>query len=203
MHYSTSCVAWSWATQEVGRRGLGVLLWCLLTHHLTQEPPSWVGKGGRMRILGVDPGLTATGYAVLDAGQGTPVVRASGLARSRSRRPLEERIREIYDELAAVVAEWRPGVTVMEYGFPKTAILMGHVRGAICLASAQHGARVLEVSPAEVKNALTGSGRASKEQIQRAVTRMLRLREPPRSEHVSDALALALVGAAREGATLR
>ncbi len=161
-----------------------------------------------MRVLGVDPGLTATGYAVLDVGEGTPVVRVSGCARSSSRQPLEERIRAIYEELAAVVAEWRPGVTVMEglyseYGFPKTAILMGHVRGAICLASAQHGARVLEVSPAEVKSALTGSGRAGKEQIQRAVTRMLRLREEPRSEHVSDALALALVGAAREGATLR
>ncbi len=87
-----------------------------------------------------------------------------------------------------------------EYKFPRTAIVMGHVRGVICLAANQVGARVLEVSPAEVKSALTGSGRATKEQIQRAVTRMLRLESAPKNEHIADALALALVGAAREGA---
>src|SRR5208337_2598304 len=106
-----------------------------------------------MRVLGIDPGLTATGYAVLDAARGVPQVRATGCARSVARQPLEERIASIYQEIAGVLAEWRPGVAVMEglyseYGFPKTAILMGHVRGAICLAAVQHGARVLEVSPA-------------------------------------------------------
>ena len=160
-----------------------------------------------MCIIGVDPGLTATGYAVLDVGDGLPRVRASGCARSNSRQPLEERLRAIYDEVAEVIGEWRPGVTVLEglysdYGFPRTAIIMGHVRGAICLAAALNGARILEVSPAEVKSALTGSGRASKEQIQRAVTRVLRLESPPKNEHICDALALALVGATREGASL-
>jgi crossover junction endodeoxyribonuclease RuvC len=120
---------------------------------------------------------------------------------------VEARLRAIYDELEAVFGRWRPAVAVLEglyaeYGFPRTAILMGHVRGVICLAAQQSGARVVEVSPAEVKSALTGSGRASKEQIQRAVTRMLGLREPPDSEHVCDALALALVGVAREGVVL-
>jgi crossover junction endodeoxyribonuclease RuvC len=116
-------------------------------------------------------------------------------------------VRAIYDELTAVLSRWRPSVTVLEglyaeYGFPRTAILMGHVRGAICLAANQSGARVMEVSPAEVKSALTGSGRADKEQIRRAVTRMLGLPAAPKSEHVCDALALALVGAAREGIEL-
>ena len=165
--------------------------------------------------MGVDPGLAATGYAVLEAGNG-PAGRPAGrslrvhewgCARSRSGQPVEARLRAIYDELEAVFSRWRPAVAVLEglyaeYGFPRTAILMGHVRGVICLAAQQSGARVVEVSPAEVKSALTGSGRASKEQIQRAVTRMLGLREPPDSEHVCDALALALVGVAREGVVL-
>jgi crossover junction endodeoxyribonuclease RuvC len=157
-----------------------------------------------MIVLGVDPGLSATGYAVLDAGNGRAGVRELGCARSRSKQPLEARLRAIYDEVFAVLARWRPEVAVLEglyseYRFPRTAILMGHVRGAICLAADQSGARVVEISPAEVKQALTGSGRASKGQIRRAVTRMLALDSPPDSEHICDALAMAVVGAAREG----
>ncbi len=160
-----------------------------------------------MRVIGVDPGLTATGYAVIDAGEGVPRVRAAGCPRSESKQPMEARIRTIYDEVVAVLEQWRPGVMVLEglfaeYEFPRTAIIMGHVRGAICLAAVQTGARVLEVSPAEVKSALTGSGRATKEQIRRSVSRMLHLEAAPRNEHINDALALALVGAAREGAPI-
>ena len=138
-----------------------------------------------MRVIGVDPGLTATGYGVVDVGQGIPLVRAVGCPRSQSRQPLEVRICGIYDELLGVLEQWRPGLMVLEglfseYKFPRTAITMGHVRGVICLAATQAGARVLEVSPAEVKSALTGSGRATKEQVQRSLVRMLRL-EAPRS----------------------
>ena len=160
-----------------------------------------------MIVLGIDPGLAATGYAVLDAENGRLRLRDSGCARSASRQPIEARVRAIYDDISQVLARWRPAIAVLEglyseYGFPRTAILMGHVRGVICLAAEQSGARVVEVSPAEVKQALTGSGRASKEQIRRAVTRMLSLPSPPESEHVCDALGLALVGAAREGVNL-
>ncbi len=157
-----------------------------------------------MIVLGIDPGLSATGYAVLEAGNGSLTVRESGCAHSKARRPVEERVRAIYDELTDVLSRWQPAVAVLEglyadYRFPRTAIMMGHVRGVICLAAGQAGARVMEVSPAELKKALTGSGRASKDQIRRAVTRMLGLRTQPQSEHVCDALALALVGLAREG----
>jgi crossover junction endodeoxyribonuclease RuvC len=160
-----------------------------------------------MIVLGIDPGLAATGYAVLEAENGLLRLRDSGCARSPSRKPIEARVRAVYDGISEVLARWRPGIAALEglyseYKFPRTAILMGHVRGVICLAAEQNGARVVEISPAEVKQALTGSGRASKEQIQRAVTRMLRLPVPPESEHVCDALGLALVGAAREGVSL-
>jgi len=160
-----------------------------------------------MLVLGVDPGLAATGYAVLEAENGKLQVRESGCAQSSSKQPMEARVRSIYDELADVLQRWRPGIAVLEglyadYDFPRTAILMGHVRGVICLAAEQNGARVMEIAPAAVKRALTGSGRAGKAQIGRAVTRMLSLKSTPKSEHVCDALALALVGAAREGIDL-
>ncbi|MFB3880684.1 MAG: crossover junction endodeoxyribonuclease RuvC [Armatimonadota bacterium] len=160
-----------------------------------------------MIVLGIDPGLSETGYAILEAGDGSLRLRHAGCVRTKSRQPMESRVRAVYDELLAVASEWRPEVAVLEglyseYAYPRTAILMGHVRGVICLAADQAGARVLELSPAEVKQALTGSGRASKEQIKRAVTRMLWLKEAPDSEHICDALALALVGAAREGVDL-
>jgi len=162
---------------------------------------------GEMVVLGVDPGLAATGYAVLAAADGGPRLLECGCARSRNGQALEARVAAIYQQLTRALGKWRPSLAVLEglysdYGFPRTAILMGHVRGVICLAAHESGARVMEVSPAEVKSALTGSGRASKEQIQRAVTRMLGLQQAPRSEHVCDAIALALVGAAREGASL-
>ncbi len=160
-----------------------------------------------MVVLGIDPALAATGYAVLEVGNGRPRVRASACIRTASRQPIEARVRAVYDELLAVATRWQPQIAALEglyseYSFPRTAILMGHVRGVICLAADQAGARVVEISPAEVKQALTGSGRAGKDQIKRAVTRMLSLKEPPASEHISDALALALVGAAREGIDL-
>jgi crossover junction endodeoxyribonuclease RuvC len=160
-----------------------------------------------MIVLGIDPGLSATGYAALEVGNGRPKVLGLGCARSNSRHTLEARLRTIYDQLAEVSRQWQPHLAVLEglysdYAYPRTAILMGHVRGVICLAADQSGAKVLEVSPAEVKQALTGSGRATKEQVERAVTRMLSLKESPESDHICDALALALVGAAREGVDL-
>jgi len=173
-------------------------------------------RGGKARsrkimVVGVDPGLTATGYAVLEAATRTDDGRwqvcESGCVRSKRGQPVELRLDAIHGELDEVLARWRPAIMVLEglyseYGFPRTAILMGHVRGVICLAAARNEMRVVEIAPAEMKRALTGSGRAGKDQIRRAVTRMLGLKKAPRSEHVCDAMALAVVGALREGAVL-
>ena len=157
-----------------------------------------------MIVLGVDPGLTATGYAVIEVGNGSLQIRQCGCARSKKTQTLEARVRSIYDEVSALASRWRPEIAVLEglyseYRYPRTAILMGHVRGVICLAADQNGSTIVELAPAEVKQAITGSGRAGKEQIKRAVTRMLSLAEPPDTDHECDALALALVGAARHG----
>ena len=157
--------------------------------------------------MGVDPGLSGTGYAVLQAdGAGLKLCEA-GSIRTGSRQPLEVRLEEIFSRLEQLLEKWRPQTMVLEdlyadYSFPRTAIVMGHVRGAICLACRRAGARLVEVAPATLKQALTGSGRASKEQVHRAVLRLLAPQCFAGSHHVSDAVALALVGAFR-GKALR
>jgi crossover junction endodeoxyribonuclease RuvC len=101
-----------------------------------------------------------------------------------------------------LLAEHGPGALVLEdlyaeYRFPRTALLMAHARGVICLAAARRGVPLLALAPSEVKHAMTANGAASKAQMQHAVQRRLRLGVLPRPTHVADALALALTGLLR------
>jgi crossover junction endodeoxyribonuclease RuvC len=149
------------------------------------------------RILGVDPGLNITGYAVLEPGQRGPRLCEAGVVRGRTRESLTARLAEIHSGLADVIAALRPTAMAVEqlyshYERPRTAILMGHARGVICLAAAQAGIPVVHYSATQVKKILTGSGRAPKAQIQRAVQRELALPQLPEPPDVADALAIAL-----------
>jgi len=156
-------------------------------------------------VLGVDPGLVGTGWGLVEpAAGGSPAVLASGVITTSGDTPLPARIREIYDGVSDVLAKHEPALLVledlyMEYKFPRTALLMAHARGAICLAAAQRDVEVLALAPAEVKRAIAAHGAASKAQIQVGVQRMLRLPALPRPSHIADALALALTGLSRRG----
>jgi len=149
------------------------------------------------RVLGVDPGLGTTGYAVL---QWTGVklrVEEAGVIRARARGSLAERLAEIYHGLVDVIASLHPSALAIEelyshYKRPRTAILMGHARGVICLAAAEAGIPVAHYSATQVKRILTGSGRAPKGQMQRAVQYELGLAKLPDPPDVADALAIAL-----------
>ena len=146
-------------------------------------------------ILGIDPGLHRTGYGVLDISTGRARLLEAGVIRSH-KKTLAERIKEIYDGVAEVVADFRPDVMALEqlyssYENPRTAILMGHARGAICLAAAQAGIPVVSYEATKVKKTMTGSGRAPKDQIQRAVKLELNLPEIPDPPDVADAIAIA------------
>lgn len=110
----------------------------------------------------------------------------------------------IYDGVDLVLRTHAPALLVLEdlyaeYRFPRTALLMAHARGVICLAARQRAVTLLALAPAEVKRAITANGAASKAQIQTGVQRRLGLRVPPRPSHVADALALALIGLSRQG----
>jgi len=152
-------------------------------------------------VCGIDPGLRTTGYAILaSSGSVTSVVDA-GVCRFDVRPPMAERLRCIHVDLSAILAEHRPQVIAIEelyahYKHPRTAILMGHARGVMLLAAAETGCDVRSYAATRVKRLLTGNGRATKEQMQRAVQHALHLDALPEPNDVADALALALCCAA-------
>jgi crossover junction endodeoxyribonuclease RuvC len=149
------------------------------------------------RILGIDPGLRTTGYGVIDVSSGRARLIEAGVVRPRTGGTLEQRLRELHEGISAVVASTRPEAMVIEelyttYKNPMTAIMMGHARGVLCLAGAQHGVPVHTLAHSLVKRALVGSGAAKKDQVNKMVTQLLGLRRNPEPNDVSDALALAL-----------
>lgn len=149
------------------------------------------------RILGIDPGLRTTGYGVIEFASGRLRLIEAGVVAPDTRHTLEDRLRELHDGMCAVVASTRPDVMVIEelyttYKNPLTAIMMGHARGVLCLAGAQHGVPVHTLAHSLVKRALIGSGAARKEQVNLMVTQLLGLRACVHPNDVSDALALAL-----------
>jgi crossover junction endodeoxyribonuclease RuvC len=153
-------------------------------------------------VLGIDPGLAATGYGLLETSPAGLAVLDAGVIETSARLPLDDRLRLIHDGVAGLLDKHRPVALVLEdlyseYKFPRTALLMAHARGVVCLAAGQHGVRVVTLAPAEVKRAVTGNGAAAKEQIQRAVQHLLALPARPEPSHVADALALAFTGLRR------
>ena len=151
----------------------------------------------RRRILGIDPGLNITGYGVIDvAPTGVSVVEA-GVVRGKTRGDVPARVLEIYDGITDVITSLKPNVMAMEelyshYERPKTAIIMGHARGVLCLAAAQNQLPLNHYSATQIKKILTGSGRAPKNQMQESIRRELGLSEVPEPADVADALAVAL-----------
>lgn len=148
-------------------------------------------------VLGIDPGLNRTGYAVLERSPGKPILREGGVIRSTGDLSLAERVLELGRGLREVICEFKPQVVAIEQvfstaKFPKTAILMAHARGALLFAAADQGVDVVHYTPTQVKRLLTGSGNASKEQIQHAVRQELGLENVLEPNDVADAFAVAL-----------
>ncbi len=149
------------------------------------------------RYLGLDPGLNRTGYALLQRSDDGPRLLEGGVLRSCPADSLARRIHELASGLRDVLEEHRPDAVALEQVFsmgrnPKTAILMAHARGALLSVVAEFDVPIVHYTPAQVKKLLTGSGRASKEQIQGAVRAELRLRRVLEPNDVADASAIAL-----------
>ena len=152
--------------------------------------------------MGIDPGLVATGFGVLEVAPGGVAVVDAGVIATGAHQRLEVRLNAIYRAVHRIIESCAPSLVIVEdlyteYKFPRTAILMGHARGVIYLAARQLGVTVVALSPSEVKRAMTGNGAAGKAQVQRAVQTVLGLKELPRPSHVADALGLAVTGMAR------
>jgi len=152
------------------------------------------------RVLGVDPGLQTTGYAIVEAAPTGPAVCEAGIIRptpGRSSADLAQRLAFLYAGIEEVITQFHPEVVVVEqlyahYEHPRTAILMAHARGVILLAAGKNGLPVVSYNATRIKKTITGHGRATKEQIQRTVQQELRLPKLPEPPDVADALAAAL-----------
>lgn len=155
-----------------------------------------------LRILGIDPGLRTTGYGVIELGAARPKLIEAGVVSPQPAQSLECRLEELHRGIQSVLRAAQPDVIVIEdlytsYKNPRTAIMMGHARGVLCLAGAQQGLPVRTLTHSLVKRVLSGSGSARKDQINAMVTQVLGLRVRPKPNDVSDALALALAYAHR------
>ena len=146
-----------------------------------------------MRVLGIDPGSTCTGYGVLEDGGGEPRIVASGVIRT-SKGPLSLKLRKIFEGLEEVISAHQPDVVVVEEVFhartATSALGLGPARGVALLAAGRAGVEVHEYSARKVKQTVTGHGKAEKQQVRSILKAMLG--ELPAQLDASDALAVAL-----------
>ena len=152
-----------------------------------------------IRVIGIDPGLNITGYGVVVCCSDEVKLLEAGVIRMPRNEDgnLPERLESLFVELRRVIEEFAPQTMCLEEvyshaSYPRTAILMGHARGVICLAARLSGIPVLSFSAKRVKQSVTGNGNASKIQVQRAVQNYFSLHRVPHPPDVADALAVAL-----------
>lgn len=153
-----------------------------------------------MVILGVDPGLNRTGYGIIDSAASRLRFIAAGDIRPPRTGALPARLAVIHRALSQLIAQFQPQIAVLEqifthHAYVNTATLMGHARGAACLAVQEHGLALAEYPPAQVKKSVAGNGAASKAQVARMVSQWLQASDPAWSSDATDALALAIVHA--------
>jgi crossover junction endodeoxyribonuclease RuvC len=163
--------------------------------------PAAAGTSGYRLMLGIDPGLLRTGYAVLsdEYPHAEVALVEAGVIRLARGQPLPDRLIELEQGLELIIAAHQPAALACEelyahYRHPRTAILMGHARGVILALAARRGLAVLSVAATNVKKLLTGSGRAGKRQVQRAIMTTLGLPVLPEPPDVADAIAIGLCG---------
>jgi len=149
-----------------------------------------------MRVLGIDCGSRVTGYGVIDTRGPDCILVRCGAIRSKPSDPLHIRLRSIYKGILEIINDVQPDAAAFESLFYATnvqsALKLGHVRGVSIFAAAEANLPVFEYSPLEVKSAVTGYGRAEKDQVQHMVRALLKLRDLPEPLDASDALAVAI-----------
>ena len=149
-----------------------------------------------MIVVGIDPGLAKVGYGVLSRANGYLTPLDFGCIKTDSDQRHSQRLREIYDQISLIFDEYSPAwIAVEQLFFSRNVTSAMHVseaRGVLLLAAEQRGIAIAEYTPNQIKQAVTGSGRADKHQVQEMMQRLLRLQEIPRPDDAADGLAVAL-----------
>jgi crossover junction endodeoxyribonuclease RuvC len=152
-----------------------------------------------MRVLGIDPGTARLGWGVVEHNRGESSLVDFGALYTPAGMSEPERLALLYDELMQIRETFRPDAAAVEKLYfgqnSRTAMLVGQARGIVMLALAKGRLPYVEMSPAEVKKAVVGYGRADKRQVQLMVQRLLRMDEYPKPDDAADALAIAICGA--------
>jgi crossover junction endodeoxyribonuclease RuvC len=150
-----------------------------------------------MRIIGVDPGVAITGWAVVDfEGRQIEKVVDFGVIETHKSLELSERLGEIYTDLCEILEKFKPEFSSVELlifcNNAKTAIKVGEARGVILLALNKYNVGLYEYTPLQLKNSISGYGKADKKQVQENVRRMCNFEEIPKPDDAADAIALAI-----------
>lgn len=150
-----------------------------------------------MKILGIDPALTVTGYGVISVEGGKLGLIEAGVIKTVASDPIEQRLNKVYRSISKLVDDTRPDVMVLEkiyahYRHPTTSYILGEVRGVICLICAHKNIPLFEYGATRIKKAVVGGGLASKARLQRMVGDILDIKKLPKYMDVTDALALAI-----------
>jgi crossover junction endodeoxyribonuclease RuvC len=152
-----------------------------------------------VRVLGIDPGTSVTGFGVVETGNGAAVpgrLVECGVIRFARGSSLPHRLAELHDGVAELIRRHRPDVLALENAFygrnVRTTLVLGHARGVVLLAAQQAGVGIAEYPPATVKKTVVGAGGAPKAQVGVVVARLLRLRQAPRPADAADGVAVAL-----------
>lgn len=148
-------------------------------------------------VLGIDPGTAVTGFGVVRRrGAGQVTLVECGVIRTSSREPLPRRIREVFEEVDRLMDRHRPHAVSVEDVYQgknaRSALTLGHARGAILLAASLREIFIAEYTAPEIKKAVTGTGRATKDQVAYMVQQQLKLKEQPSPEDAADGVAAAL-----------
>jgi crossover junction endodeoxyribonuclease RuvC len=149
-----------------------------------------------MKILGIDPGTGILGFGVIEVIRNKPTMITAGVVRTPPHTPLDERLVEIYDSLVEIIEETKPDIMSIEKLFfarnVTTAMSVSHARGVAMLAGKKAGLTIAEYTPLQIKQTLTGFGRADKKQMQEMVRVHLNLQDVPKPDDCADALAAAI-----------
>lgn len=149
-----------------------------------------------MRIIGIDPGTGILGFGVIEAERGKAKMVDAGVIRTPAKEDDAIRLQTIFDELTGVIKETRPTQMSVEKLFfaqnVTTAMTVAQARGVVLLCGKQAGLEIFEYTPLQIKQAMTGYGRAEKKQIQEMVRVVLQLKEVPKPDDCADALAAAI-----------
>jgi len=152
-----------------------------------------------VRVLGVDPGTSITGYGVIETGNGAPamgrLIECGIITLSRAS-PLHRRLHQLHAHIVQLIIRHQPTALALEQAFyqknVRTTLVLGHARGVILLAAEEAGLQIAEYSPARVKKTVAGAGAAPKAQVAAMVARLLQLAHAPRPADAADGVAVAL-----------